>query len=590
LDVYRVSIALAMSSNHAAVLSALSSHLLKADAHVSQLNSNFGRLKTAITGALSVTAGMALFGVMEKIVDKTKDYSDELVKLQRLGGDMTKAVVSGDVQKRAFDISQRVPMTVTDLMKIPGASYSILGQEDSMKVWEQLAQFSWVMQSQKDFKGNAGEDLQKFLRAGELGGRLTDPKTHKAAIEELQKFLDLSAKVMAATHNMVTPSTLLGMSQQAGFSMRGMTDEGFMNMAITAQAMGGPRAGTAMLSLYNQMAGGKMTPKAAAAMESLGLLKSNEWEQAKGGGVIVADEAKKRLEKLVGKNPMDFVDNILEDLEKRGINDPADQRRMMADALSRQTTQRFVIEQMMNREQIAAERERMGQGLGSGSSFDLIMNQSVTANIEALKSAWTNLLIAVAGPNSENVISLLQTLTSSINAITRAVNQTNPETLKDLGKGLAALGLALTAGGVAALIAAMGPAGWIVTGIGALVAAAAKWGPDILKGVYSGLEGIADAMNRFIAWLGTIVAKIKGFFGGGSGAGEDDSINRSNEMLKHLNRFEPGVGGPVKPQPISLSLNIDGRTLAQAVSQQQDALYRYETNPTAFNGSGRYGA
>ena len=48
-------------------------------------------------------------------------------------------------------------------------------------------------------------------------------------------------------------------------------------MAIMAQAMGGPRAGTAMLSLYNQVATGKMTKPAALGMQDLGLLGADEW-------------------------------------------------------------------------------------------------------------------------------------------------------------------------------------------------------------------------------------------------------------------------------------------------------------------------
>src|SRR4029077_4387703 len=115
----------------------------------------------------------------------------------------------------------------------------------------------------------------------------------KAAIEELERFLDLSNKVMAATHGMVTPQSMLGMSQQAGFSMRGMTDEGFMNMAIAAQAMGGPRAGTALLSLYNQVATGKMTKPAAIGMQDLGLLKEGEWTSDH-GRVIISKEAQAR--------------------------------------------------------------------------------------------------------------------------------------------------------------------------------------------------------------------------------------------------------------------------------------------------------
>ena len=61
---------------------------------------------------------------------------------------------------------------------------------------------------------------------------------------------------------------------------------------------------------------------------------------------------------------------------------------------------------MMNREQIAAERGRMGQALGADASFGLLNSESVTANISGMQNAWTNLLTAVAGPNSQNVISV----------------------------------------------------------------------------------------------------------------------------------------------------------------------------------------
>jgi hypothetical protein len=582
---YRIAVALAMSSNHNAVLGALSAHLLGVHAKVNSLTGGFNRLKLAIGGALSATAGVAILETMTKLVEKTKGYSDELVKLERLGGDMGRDVRSGAMSQRAFELSRTIPMKVEDLLKIPGASYSILGQEDSLKVWEKLAQFQFVMASQKDFKGDAGEDMQKFLRAGELGGRLTDPNTHKAAIEELERFLDLSSKVMAATHGMVNPSTLLGMSQQAGFSMRGMTDEGFMNMAIAAQAMGGPRAGTALLSLFNQVATGKLTKPAAMGMEDIGLLKEGEW-YSDHGRVIINDSAKARLGKILGKNPMDFVDNILENLEKQGITDPEEQRRRVSNAMSRQTSQRFVIEQMMNREQIGAERGRMQGGLGSGSSFDLIKDKSVGANLEALTAAWNNFQVALVGPNSEKVIEILKSLTSILNSMQASVLGMDPSTLTTIAAGIATLGVALTGGGMVALVAAIGPAGWIAAGLIAISVAAAKWGPDLLKGVYAGLDGMAAAINRFVAWLGTIVAKIQGMLGlspADKGA-IDNSHNGEGGIWK--NRFDPGTSKS-KPPTISLALNVDGRALARVVSQAQEALYRYETNPTDFNGAGR---
>jgi hypothetical protein len=579
MDMYKISIALAMSSNHNAVLSALSAQLLGVHANVNTLTGGFGRLKTAIGGALGVVTGVTILDTMIKLVDKTKEYSDELAKLETLGGGMAKAVVNGDVHRKAFDISQRIPMRVDDLMKIPGASNSILGFDDSMKVWEKLAQFQWVMQNQKGFKGNAGDDMSKFLRAGELSGRLTDPTTHKAGIEELTRFLDLSQKVMAATHGMVTPSTMLGMTQQAGFSMRGMTDEGFMNMAIMAQAMGGPRAGTAMLSLYNQVATGKMTKPAAQGMEDVGLLKPGEW-QSDHGHVLIDPNAMSRLGKLLGKNPMDFVDEIYKNLEKQGITDPDEQKRRVAGAMSRQTSERFVIEQMMNREQMAAERERIGQGAGSAEAAGIFDAKSITANEQALANAWYNLQVAVAGPQSQNVIAILKQLTGVLNSM-QSFAVANPRTVGIIAEGIGALGIALVGIGAAALITFAGIPG-LVLGVGAAVAAlvAMNW-----AAITSGFDTVRTAISGLIDYLMSIPGKFSNFFTGGTPA--SPKVDDLGRVIPQS--FHPGTDHP-KATPISLSLNVDGRMLARAVSEQLENLMRYDTSAPAFNGASHYGA
>jgi hypothetical protein len=268
MDSYKIGIAILLTDGFSTVLSKLSHQLVGVHGSVKEIEKGFGRWGLAIGGVGAVLAGSALLGGMAKLVDKTKEYSDELVKLERLGGGIAAAAVSGDIGKRAFDIAQRVPMKVTDLLKIPGATYSILGQEESMKLWEPLARFSWVMQSQNGYAGDPGSDLQKILRAGELSGRLTDPATHQVSVAQTERFLDLAARVMAATHGMVNPDTLLGMAKQGGFTLRGLSDQGFYTQAIMAQAMGGPRAGTAFLSLWQQMAAGTMFTRTLLATAS----------------------------------------------------------------------------------------------------------------------------------------------------------------------------------------------------------------------------------------------------------------------------------------------------------------------------------
>lgn len=624
---YQVQVAIALSSNHGTVLGALARHLGGIHTQVNQLHSGFSRLKLAIGGALAVGAGMGILNTMIKLVDKTKEYSDELVKLERMGGAMGRDVRSGAAANLAFDVGMKANMKVTDVMKIQGQTYSILGEEGK-NVIEPLAKFAFLMQSDKNYKGNAGDDLAKFLRAGELGGRLTDPKTHQAAIGEVNKFLDLSAKVMSATHGMVSPNTLLGMTQQAGFSMRGQDEKGFMTQAIMAQAMGGPRAGTALLSLYNQVATGKMTKPAALGMVDIGLLKKNE-VTSDHGKVLIADSGKKRLGALLGKSPLDFIETVIANLEKRGIHDPQEQMRRVANAMSRQTSQRFVTEGMMNLQQIKAELGRMGQGLGGGAGADLTMQKSVGANQKALQNAWDNFWMAVVGPNAENTIATLRMLTDTINNFTKYIRTVDPNTLKNIAIGIGALMLALTGAGAATMLAALGPAGWIVLGVAAVVGAMhalsqVNWsaiGDAISNFVKSAVDWLKHPFSHFTA------ADAKALGGGGIesmgvkpntnpfgfsaedarklGGGDSPATVKPNpfgftpEDARKLggdgseifgktpgkgSMFSPGISTQ-KEKPIALSLNVDGRTLAQAVSEQLALLSEHNTNAPDFNGA-----
>jgi hypothetical protein len=372
--------------------------------------------------------------------------------------------------------------------------------------------------------------------------------------------------------------------------LRGLSDEGFYTQAILAQAMGGPRAGTAYMSLWQQMAGGTMFSRTAEGMQDVGLLKPGEW-RTDHGCVILDKEASQRLTKLIGKDPLDLAANLVEHFKETGVTDPMEQMRLTMRALGRQTTQRYTAEEVTNFHQMVVERQRAMAGMGGDSSFGLINDKSVTANMVALQNAWTNLPTAVAGPNAENAIAIMKELTSAINAMTRYVNGMNPETLKTIAEGIGALGLALSGALAVTLLVALGPAGWIVLGIGAVVAAAAKWGPDVFKAIWSGLESMAAALDKFIAFLAGLGDKIKGILSGlgidpadhGSHPGRDGRPGHKDKTM-----FNPGQA-PVKATPISLSLNVDGRTLAQVISEKLDGLYRYDTNSPAFNGAGRYG-
>ncbi|QHO77902.1 hypothetical protein ACH79_40265 [Bradyrhizobium sp. CCBAU 051011] len=226
---------------------------------------------------------------------------------------------------KAFDIAKRVPMKVQDLLKIPGTTYSIMGEHEAMETWEPLAKYAWTQQSDAHFKGDVTGSLQKVIRAGEMSGRITDPITKNIDPHRLSSFLDTVARIKAATHGMVNEDILLALAQQGGPTLRGLSDEGFLALAIQSQMMGGHRAGTAYMSLWQQLASGTMKKRTAEGMEEMGFLKPGEWS-SEGGHVSIGSEASKRLAQLIGQDPLVFAKQINEELAKKGITDPIEQQ------------------------------------------------------------------------------------------------------------------------------------------------------------------------------------------------------------------------------------------------------------------------
>src|SRR5258705_7234669 len=238
MEAYRIGVTIALANGVSPVLAVIGRDMLGLKTKISDIERNFVGWSKALIGVGGVLAGSTILGAMGKLVDKTKDFQDELIKLQRLGGEIGKAAASGDLTSKAFDISKRVPMKVQDRLKIPGTTYSIMGEHEAMETWEPLARYAWMQQSDKHFQGDPTGGLQKLIRAGEMSGRINDPITKQIDPQRLTAFLDTVARIKAATHGMVNEDTLLALAQQGGPTLRGLSDQGFLSMAIQSQMMG----------------------------------------------------------------------------------------------------------------------------------------------------------------------------------------------------------------------------------------------------------------------------------------------------------------------------------------------------------------
>lgn len=550
----------------------------------------------ALQGLGAIALGsMTLMG-LEKIMDKVQGISDELVKLKNLGGEMGRAASSGELYRRAFEISRTVPLKVEDLLKIPGQTYSLVDKpgsiEESMKLWEPLAKYIFGQQSNAHFHGDPTKNIRDIIKAGDIMGRITDPS---GAIdpEKVQRWLDLVAKTKAASHGTVNEQTFLGLAKQGGgISLKSLSDEGMLTEAIMAQNLGGPRAGTALISMWQQLVAGRMTAKSAEGLQGLGLLRADEYDVGKQGSVTVSAEGKKRLAGLINKDPLILAENIRKYYESHGITDPAEQMAKVAEAMGRQTTQRATAEMVLNWKQMIKERELMGMGAGSEATYENRLAGSISANKEALGNAWDNFWAALGGPNSENYIKILQALTAFLNNMQEAVSKIDPDTIKNIGIGLTALGVAMIGAGMGAVILAIGPTGWLIAAFTAL--AAINWdkmkafwgwvevGANILRNIDKMSEGGPDRPD---VWLSD---KIRKMFGGSQppppattdqprpqNQSFQGQLNDPSSALRRIN-FSFDNSKQVL-QPVQVKLDLDGRTLAQAV---MDILQDLSVHPT----------
>jgi hypothetical protein len=266
-----------------------------------------------------------------------------------------------------------------------------MGKEEALKILPSLVQAGQVFgRGMGDFdKGN--EKLFDVLRAGQITGHLTDPITRKLDPERVQHFLDVIEKSGAATGWRVNPDTWLGIAKQGGISLRGLSDEGLLDMAAFAQNMGGPRAGTAMMSLFQQFAGGTMGRSVAEKLEGLGLLGKDEWKTDH-GKVVLSDEALKRLGDIFKTSPLEGLQKVLlPAMEAHGFKTQDEQIKELFRILQRATTQRFLGEGIADINQMFDERNRMTSGMGVESAALVANANDIATAIHNLASAFDNL-------------------------------------------------------------------------------------------------------------------------------------------------------------------------------------------------------
>jgi hypothetical protein len=504
IDVFRVGVSIAMSSNGPEVLGVLLRDLGRVHGAVDALKDNFAALKVVAGGALAAFAGAAALRGMWSMVDAGKELNRELNRTITLGGEFAREI--GSIRATAIDVSRQVgtstPSGNVALIRELGTMLSSAG--DARAVLPQAARLAWTLQH---FTGRdqAGA-LQDAVKVADLRGSIfsrgadgedrVDPAL-------LSREMNAMAAGIVSSGGMLKPRDYLNFFRQAGVPGRMMNIEAAYALASEAMTtMGSHRAGTATTSLYQQLVGGQLTRRTAEEMEAMGLLRPGEFRTERGGRIVVDRGATQRLQEQVGADPFQWIlSTLVPQLEAQGRSGQ-DMLGTVFRLFGRQTTQRLVAEVATSGPQYARARSLFRNVEAPDDTFNRLMNTDLTTNITALQSAWKGLMEVITDAGTPAAISILTLMRNAVHDLTKWAAE-NPGAVQALTTIGAALGaFAIVAGG-AAIISAIGVLGVLA-------------GPAGLLGLAAGIAAIGAALPTIPAWV--IRAGIGAAVGGAAGS------------------------------------------------------------------------
>jgi len=160
-------------------------------------------------------------------------------------------------------------------------------------------------------------------------------------------------------------------------------------------------------------------------------------------------------------------------------------------------------------DQIKKDMGLAGAVKGVQEQYDSYINQNPKGVEQAYESSRKSMMEAIGAPVMQAAIPVMQAITTMFQEIGRLANE-HPKIIEGIAIGLGALSAALLATGIAAVIAAIGPVGWIAAGITALIAAVKGFQAGAFDGIVKAVKGLAEldikAIGDRVVHFGTDLA------------------------------------------------------------------------------------
>jgi hypothetical protein len=596
-EVYEMLMKIGLDNKASAGLLAISNQLMAIESVVGRITAGIGGWKLAVAAVGSVLIGGAMVKGLETIAEAGGDVNHQLELMKQAG-------VSIHDQQIAMQAAQRntssvITTTYSENLKSINELRSAFG--DTARAVEHLESLTKANAILNSFAGKGfGEkdEVFKFASALEGKGETIDPK-------EFESYINTMTKVVQATGGRVTPGMFQGAFKYGRTATQGWDEEFVggclgrliqeMGTGTTGGAGGGP--GNALMSAYRAVVSGKMGKNEALEFDKMGLGKADVRD-----GEDIGKVTGMRGADLMMKNPYRWVqEELMPSLAANGITSKEDVtaeigklfgNRVASDVISKMATQGSYM--LGDKSQFEKDKGLNEQALGIAGFSELTKNDYPTL-IKAFHQQFKSLLETLGSQVMQPDGIVIQGMRGLVGAMSslNAFAAAHPEAMKIIITAMAGLATAFIVLGSAAVVAAavlLVPGGAVVVAITTLagvlgaiaivewekikngftwlsegVSAIAKINVEAFVGV---INGIKDALTSLVAWAQSTGEAIRHFF----------DLSRFLAPLPKKSSYEgEGFGSrPIVPanftsgkggekQAVSLSMNLDGTTLGQAV-------------------------
>jgi hypothetical protein len=566
MNVYGINVHIGLTGGLFAALGPIIGRMGNLNSKIGTVTSSLTKMQSAGLGLAAIGVGAAAAGIgMAKGALAISNAANDLnaAKTRLLTAGIAPDIAARYVKQARILRTSALGVASHERVGLMNDLHSVFGDpNEAIRASRPYMQAFAAYRFQNRDADPEGKGFNNAAKAVDLGGRAISANGG-LDVAKFQSELRLMNAISTYTNGRVTLNDQYLFARGAGIANKGLTQDGYRNLAPLMEGMGAEKVGTALMTTFQNLIGGSMKRGAVNQLVGAGLVDPNMVRNV-GAGSFVLDRGALKGTDQFQSDPAGWVRDVLMPaaFKSQGIGADASAQQKkdaMMNFISPLKLDRrakgFLSETAFGMIDGTWERDvkniRNAEGVDPYSTH---LKNSPAANQAALGTAWGDLKAALGEAAGPALIPLIQNLTMAITMITTWA-EANPEAVGNIVKGLFIFGVALAAFGVVlaivgvAILAITFPivgTGLAIAAAVAAVVAAAAWlmtldwkaiGLFVVRKFTEIRDTIGRWIGGFVTWMAERIAVLKGII---------DSVRSA--LWDGIKRLFTGLGDWIKNQ------------------------------------------